>query len=357
MPISSRAHNWIWVLNNPEYDPADMLVTCPYVAYAVWQLERGESGTEHFQGCLFLSERKRGTQLKSLLPGAHLQVMRGTSKEATDYCDGTVQPNQRTAGGRLKKGEILSPAFKIGDPANIHHQGERSDLHALQQALANGDIRTARDYRDQFFPQWFRNRTLVGDYHALDHVTEEVEPFLPNIYVALGPARAGKTTFFRWAALSTAALDADKRVYRYNVSQGGGSLWWDHYGGERTVSINDFVGKNIPFADFKKMFDHEPFDVQVRGNNVPFSAKNIFISSNDDPIEWYPSIEGTVHWDAVRERITKIYHIPRRGKFYSWNSYDDYALSKAVNFTDIIWKDYQIPEHLIAKAYPIQCPI
>lgn len=46
----SRARNWFFTLNNPEFALDTIFEDNPAINYATWQLEIGESGTEHFQG-------------------------------------------------------------------------------------------------------------------------------------------------------------------------------------------------------------------------------------------------------------------------------------------------------------------
>ena len=53
----------------------------------VFQKEKGESGTPHFQGAVQWKTTREIVALVKKLPGIHWEVMRGSWQEAQDYCD------------------------------------------------------------------------------------------------------------------------------------------------------------------------------------------------------------------------------------------------------------------------------
>jgi hypothetical protein len=90
MPSSPQSRKWIFTINNPTEadDPGAVLQPLgDTVRYAVWQLERGENGTPHYQGFVLWKGRGRRLQgMKELFPRAHLEVARGRCQENRDYC-------------------------------------------------------------------------------------------------------------------------------------------------------------------------------------------------------------------------------------------------------------------------------
>ena len=70
-------------------------------------------------------------------------------------------------------------------------------------------------------------------------------------------------------------------------NQRGGALWWDGYVGQDIVVIDDFHGW-ISRDFMQRLCDRYALNVQTKGGNVPFLAKKIIVTSNLDPIDWWP---------------------------------------------------------------------
>lgn len=71
---------FVFTLNNPVAPP----VFPPGVEYA-YQLEKGESGTPHYQGYCVFPKSQRLSALVKLIPGAHWENRKGTHAEALKY--------------------------------------------------------------------------------------------------------------------------------------------------------------------------------------------------------------------------------------------------------------------------------
>lgn len=126
-----RTRHFCFTVNN--YSSADddelkALGTAPGTSYLVYGYETGESGTPHLQGYICFESTKRFAQVKSILPdGAHIEVKRGSPKQAADYCkkDGIFQefgtlprsPNGATVFDDFKLW-IMSEYSKHGNPPN-----------------------------------------------------------------------------------------------------------------------------------------------------------------------------------------------------------------------------------------------
>jgi len=48
--------------------------------------EIGDNGTPHVQGFIIMNIRTEFSRMKNIFPTAHLEVMRGNSQQAADYC-------------------------------------------------------------------------------------------------------------------------------------------------------------------------------------------------------------------------------------------------------------------------------
>lgn len=83
----SKSRNWCFTLNNPKSLPD--IEHADNLRYGCYQEETGDTGTHHLQGYLeFIHPLSlRGVKRSiSGLHGAHLEVRRGTSTEARNYC-------------------------------------------------------------------------------------------------------------------------------------------------------------------------------------------------------------------------------------------------------------------------------
>ena len=82
----SSSRNWCFTLNNYTAEDEARLasLSCKYIVYG---REVGESGTPHLQGYVEFNKGRKFEKVKSLLgDSVHLEMRRGTSKEASDYC-------------------------------------------------------------------------------------------------------------------------------------------------------------------------------------------------------------------------------------------------------------------------------
>lgn len=93
MAPSPQNRAYVFTINNPvENVPSDnpLEVLKPLedkIKYAVWQLEKGENGTPHYQGYIQWKGRGRRLQgMKALLPRAHFEVAKGSSVQNKSYC-------------------------------------------------------------------------------------------------------------------------------------------------------------------------------------------------------------------------------------------------------------------------------
>lgn len=89
MMPSFQGARWCFTINNPTQADRDHVAGLginPLRKYLVVGREQGQSGTPHLQGFVVFTRALTRTRVSSLLPRAHLQPTRGTSKQAADYC-------------------------------------------------------------------------------------------------------------------------------------------------------------------------------------------------------------------------------------------------------------------------------
>lgn len=84
----SRSRGWCFTLNN--YTNSDIAYVTDIEAlkykYLVAGFEIGDSGTPHIQGYVYFENAKTFTAVQNLFPNTHLEPMKGSIKQAIDYC-------------------------------------------------------------------------------------------------------------------------------------------------------------------------------------------------------------------------------------------------------------------------------
>lgn len=297
--MPGHAKNWCFTLNNPQNDITDQLQATPDLIYAVWQLEEGAMGTPHYQGYLMFSAKKRFATVQAWLPGAHLESARGTPKENRRYC--------------TKQETRIGEPYELGTFPETG-QGRRVDLEELHSALKDGLGQA--DYIERFFPLWVRYPNLITTFQC-----HSIRPRDPDqevkVYLFIGPPRQGKSRY-----ANHLARQRPGGCFRLWNGQ-----WFDGYGGQRTVLIDDFTGSTCSFRSFKLMCDRFPFRVEIKGTSCEMAADTFYITTNEDPRDWWSKEVIKGNEKAITDRISEVFFFPRINQFVHFDSFDAYERS------------------------------
>lgn len=101
---------------------------------------------------------------------------------------------------------------------------------------------------------------------------------------------------------------------RYAWSQAGweaypkdpNSKFWCGYRGQQNVVIDEFRG-GININHLLRWLDRYPVIVEIKGGAQVFKSKQIWITSNLHPKDWYPELDSDTY-DALMRRFTNIIH-------------------------------------------------
>jgi len=113
------ARRYAFTLNNP-VEQLDFSVA-PKVRYAIWQLEKGENGTPHYQGYMVMESAVKLGGMKLIVPGAHFEPCKGTHEQNKAYCTKV-------------EGRQEGPWTHGVEP----EQGKRTDLVEIKEKLDAG---------------------------------------------------------------------------------------------------------------------------------------------------------------------------------------------------------------------------
>lgn len=293
----SQARNWLFTLNNFTNDELEQCKQgAQWIRYLVCQHERGTEGTDHLQGYIECNERRRLQQLRDWLPRAHFEIRRGTQRQAIDYC---TKDDTRVGG-----------PWNFGLPLQSQ-QGKRTDLDELATRLYEGA--TVEEIRNDFPGHSLRYQKQIAEAERERRRAlfgKRPRPSL-EVYVFWGDPGTGKTR-------SVYESEGYDRVFTLNTSSSG-AVWFDGYGGEPVLLIDDFRGW-IKFNEFLKILDKYPLRLPIKGSFDYAAWTRVYVTSNHDPEDWYRSESGHCY-PALRRRFTRVEHF---GSDHPWLPGDDF---------------------------------
>lgn len=255
--------NWVFTWNN--YTDKLAPQAWPDVVQLVYQCEIApDTGTPHLQGYVRFDKNKRMSALKKLSPAIHWEKRYGTHVQAYEYCS---------------KEETRDPAPDSG-PWFIGVQpepGKRNDLEEAARLLREGMSVKALAAQMPLVAMRYNRGLQFYKMCVTPHRTEQTE-----LIIYWGPPGSGKSHHVRsrWP-----------EAFWLSRSNGQG-MWWDGYGGEKIVVLDEFTGwmtKDL----FCRLIDSTPFVVDTKGGRISFAAELVVCTSNEDPWTWWePPLYG-----------------------------------------------------------------
>lgn len=240
----SAAKHWCFTINN--YTDDEVVPAPTDVTYIVMGREVGADGTPHLQGYLILPKPLRLNQVKRMMPRAHLEVMKGTPKQASDYCKkdgdyaehGTL-PGIQTANANKKRKADYDQAVELAKQQRLYEVDSGmllrfgSSLRAIQKdhPIEIGD-------NDYLCGLWF-----------------------------VGAPGTGKSRTARWLF---------PKAYPKPLNK-----WWDGYRNEEYVIMDDFEPQHHVLGHHLKQWaDHYPFTAEQKGTSIRIRPAILCITSN-----------------------------------------------------------------------------
>ncbi len=270
-----RRRDWCFTINNPKgpvtFDDS--------MKYLIYQMEKGDSGTAHYQGFVQFTWQRTFNGVKKIFgKGAHIELRRGKPVEARDYC--------KKIEGRLQ-GPFEFGQFSPGS-------GTRTDIIAFRDAIQAGK----------------RKRDLIEDmpgamqkfekfYRLVDGISRPMSG-PREVILFYGPTGLGKT-------LTVHKAWKDKDYWTLPLSNG--TMWFDDYDGQERVLFDDFAGKfsHVSLVNLLRLLHEYPERVPVKGGHVWWNPKMISITTNIHPNDWYDYSNRSEQRLALKRRINKVF--------------------------------------------------
>jgi len=232
------------------------------VKYGVVGLEIcPNSGREHLQGYVEFDRSLTMATIKKLFnnPALHVEKRKGTSVQAADYCK--------------KDGKFV----EVG---TLSRPGTRNDISSIKKLIDEGapDSKIA----EADFGVWCKFNKSFALYRSL---LQPQRSWKTEVRILWGEPGSGK---------SRVAFEAGAAGVQFVNG------FFIGYTNQPCVVFDDFTPEDFPFRLLLKLCDRYPMRVNVKGGDVEWNPRCIFITSNQNPRFWY---DGVGEWTR---RITSI---------------------------------------------------
>jgi len=242
--MSSKCRGYCFTINNySEFDVIDVERLKESAEYLVYGREVGECGTPHLQGFVRFRNPVSFAKIKTRLTRAHIEMQRGDSGAAAEYCK---------KDGNFEEFGVLPPTKRKGDErwAWIIERAELGDMESIKREYPGEYLRLY----DRLKRLRKRDRVIIGG--RLEHEWWH------------GDTGTGKSR----KAWSDYPEHFSKQLNK----------WWDGYEDEEVVVIEEWAPKNECTASFLKIWaDRYPFPAEVKGGTLKrIRPRKIIVTSN-----------------------------------------------------------------------------
>lgn len=250
-----------WIVTIPEqlFSPA-----LPQgVQYIRGQLECGESGYRHWQLLVTFAQKKTLAQAKSSIGCGHWEPTRSVAAEQYVW----------------KIDTRIGEPFEFGEKS--HKRNCKPDWDRIRLLASTGEFsRIPSDVYVRYYTNLHRIRADCVQPISVQR----------SCYVYWGPTGTGKS-HRAWEEAGPDAYSKDPRT-----------KFWCGYDDQQHVIIDEFRGA-IDVAHLLRFLDKYPVRVETKGSTRPLRAVKFWITSNLNPLDWYPELDKDTY-DALLRRLT-----------------------------------------------------
>jgi len=279
-----RSRGWCFTLNNPIASGesfSDFLRSAEGIRAFVFQLEKGASGTRHFQGYLQYASQVGFNRVKTLLQGAHIEKAQGTAEQNLQYCTKIE--------GRLEGPWTFGDFKSKGLPGNVTLAAEKLKNGASYQDIAN-----------EFPDVALRYASAISKFKRVCP-PPPLERAL-QVFLFIGPTGTGKTHDAVRKDFNPEG-DPNLDVYLKNPDE-----WFDGYMGQEVAVLDDFAGRmsRISLMTVLRMLDIYRMQVPVKGSYEWWTPHKIVVTTNIHPWNWYLIGDRMESYRALTRRFCGI---------------------------------------------------
>lgn len=284
----------------------------------------GDEGTLHYQAYVEMKQPTRLTGMKKLFPRAHLEVRKGSRKQAVQYCgkdesrigDTSIYVNEKwinSSGAYGTDGvDEWTTLWHSLTSQETSTTSTKQRLSLIKDQLCAGS-HSIEEIADNDFDLWVRYYRAFERYVMIktEPRNHEVE-----VHVVQGPTGTGKS---KWAMETYPGAYWKQR-----------SNWWDGYTKHDAVIIDEFYGW-LPFDLLLRICDRYPLMVESKGGQIQFVAKTIVITSNQLPGSWYKSC----YFPSFIRRVKRWHIMPLLGFHMEYDDYPTFLKHASENILNL----------------------
>lgn len=288
--MSKQGRRWCFTLNNYTPEEEKHIIEAANensCRYLVFGREIGSHGTPHLQGYVEFKSPKRAGAVKTFLGGrrVHVEVSRGTSSEASDYCK--------------KDGDYFESGACGG------HQGHRSDLDQAVELISSGaTVVAVAQACPAVFVRYHRGLERLVEIHRSSR------NWVTQVLWRYGETGTGKSR--------------DTRVESQNFYEGAvcwvdlerGHFFNGYEGGCKGVVLDEFDG-SLPLCKLLRLLDRTPIKVPIKGGSAEWTPRILWITTQRAPEYYYG---GDHQWDALRRRLRENGEVMEYSWTLNWNN-------------------------------------
>ena len=276
------ARTYILTINNPEQSEQDFFDYCKnleHIKYFIFQREKGESGTEHYQVYVEFSISKRFATIKGYFPKAHIEARKGTKTQAKDYCS--------------KEKTRIGEVYEFGE---FIEERERTDIAEMTQLIKDGI--SEYDFNEMFawhatrFPNFYSKTKALFYTEKFQSTWRDIKA----VYI-YGSTGVGKTRYV-----------TDKYGYENVYTVTNYKHPFDRYNFQDVILFDEFRSQFLT-SEILNYLDGYPLSLPCRYYDKIACYTKVYIISNIPLSKQYPNIQISEPetYAAIVRRIKEVY--------------------------------------------------
>lgn len=268
------AKHWCITLNNPVAHSESLFIN-PLFSYTIFGREHASTGTPHLQGYVCCRKKMTLSSMRKIFGTSHLEIARGTPKQASDYCKKGDQTHDEwdlmhTAGANFG---LNADFVEHGDlPLSQTEAATFKNQEIYDDAVTKAKENRIDEVNSKLYLSHYSTLKRIAIDEAVIPDTLSWHKGSPPNEWHWGPSGTGKSKHCRESF-------PDAYIKMTNK-------WWEGYKDEETVLIEDIGMTHLYLGDHLKIWaDRYGFRSEVKGSSAVLRPQRIIVTSNYHPEE------------------------------------------------------------------------